>query len=502
MPKLLFFIFFYVKTALEKAKKHVILSFCNFSSLPPSFFPPSSWLINDSTVWGELESARQIWQRVLGELQIQVSKANYATWLKNSQGVSCQQDAFVVWVPTTFVAEWLTKRLHSLIRKTLAEIIGRDIEVEFTVHDQDEIQGDSVRANQTDGGTSTRVKTARFNPKYTFDSFIVGDCNRLAYAAALEIAENPAHAYNPFVIFGGTGQGKTHLLHAIGHKATRNGLRATYISADRFTNEFVLAVKQRRVEEFRNQFNSIQILLFDDIHFIASRKQTQQCFFHIFNELYNSNCQIAVTGDCSPEDMTLLSNKLKSRLECGLITSIEPPEFETRLSILQAKAKETKTSISNEVLQLLTERITGNVRQLEGALIYLTAQAKLTGQELTPQTVDRLLTGITSKQGRKMVIEAVADYFDLSIEELVGRRRDRKTALARRTAIYLMRGERDCSFAAIGKELGNRSHIAIAYAHKKMVNEMEANPKLKEQTMEIRKILDLGATRKAERLLT
>lgn len=448
-----------------------------------------------------MESAREIWQSVLGELQIQVSKANYATWLKNSQGVSCQKDAFVVWVPSAFVAEWLTRRLHSLIRKTLAEIIGRDIDIQFTVHNQDQLQGDSAHANQTDGGTSTKAKAARFNPKYTFDSFIVGNCNRLAYAAALEIAENPAHTYNPFFIYGSTGQGKTHLLHAIGHKATSSGLQATYISADRFTNEFVLAVKQKRVEEFRNQFNSIQILLFDDIHFIANRKQTQQCFFHIFNELYNSNCQIAVTSDYSPEDMTLLSNRLKSRLECGLITSIEPPDFETRLSILRAKSEETKTSISNEVLQLLTDRIKGNVRQLEGALIYLTAQAKLTGEELTLQTIDRLLTGITSKQGRKMVIQAVADYFNLSIEELVGRRRDRKTALARRTAIYLMRGERNCSFAAIGKELGNRSHIAIAYGHKKMVNEIDANPKLKEQIMEIRRSLDLEETQKAERSL-
>jgi len=407
----------------------------------------------------------------------------------------------VVWVPSAFVAEWLTRRLHSLIRKTLAEIIGRDIDIQFTVHNQDQLQGDSAHANQTDGGTSTKAKAARFNPKYTFDSFIVGNCNRLAYAAALEIAENPAHTYNPFFIYGSTGQGKTHLLHAIGHKATSSGLQATYISADRFTNEFVLAVKQKRVEEFRNQFNSIQILLFDDIHFIANRKQTQQCFFHIFNELYNSNCQIAVTSDYSPEDMTLLSNRLKSRLECGLITSIEPPDFETRLSILRAKSEETKTSISNEVLQLLTDRIKGNVRQLEGALIYLTAQAKLTGEELTLQTIDRLLTGITSKQGRKMVIQAVADYFNLSIEELVGRRRDRKTALARRTAIYLMRGERNCSFAAIGKELGNRSHIAIAYGHKKMVNEIDANPKLKEQIMEIRRSLDLEETQKAERSL-
>jgi chromosomal replication initiator protein len=437
-----------------------------------------------------LEPAREIWQRVLGELQIQVSKANYTTWLKTSQGISCQEDTFVVGVPSAFVAEWLTKRLHSLIRKTLAGIIGRDIDVKFTVHNQDQLHGHLLYANQTDGGISTKAKIDRFNPKYTFDSFIVGDCNRLAYAAALEIAENPGRVYNPFLVYGSTGQGKTHLLHAIGHKATSNGLQATYISADRFTNEFVLAIKQRQVEEFRNQFKSIHILLFDDIQFIANKKQTQQCFFHVFNELYNNNCQIGITSDCVPQDMTLLSNKLKSRLACGLITSIEPPDFDTRLSILRVKAKGLMTSISEEVLQLLTERIEGNVRQLEGALIYLTAQAKMTGEELTPQRTNRLLTSITSKQDRKVIVQAVADYFNLSTEDLIGKKRDRKTALARRAATYLMREERNYSFAEIGRELGDRTHVAIAHGYKKMANEMDVNKELKARIMEIKRSLD------------
>jgi chromosomal replication initiator protein len=438
-----------------------------------------------------LEPAREIWQRVLGELQIQVSKANYTTWLKSSQGISCQEYAFVVGVPSAFVAEWLTKRLHSLIRKTLAGIIGRDIDVKFTVHNQDQLHGHLLYANQTDGGISTKAKIDRFNPKYTFDSFIVGDCNRLAYAAALEIAENPGRVYNPFLIYGSTGQGKTHLLHAIGHKATSNGLQATYISADRFTNEFVLAIKQRQVEEFRNQFKSIHTLLFDDIQFIANKKQTQQCFFHVFNELYNNDCQIAITSDCAPQDMTLLSNKLKSRLACGLITSIEPPDFDTRLSILRVKAKGLMTSISEEVLQLLTERIEGNVRQLEGALIYLTAQAQMTGEELTPQRINRLLTSITSKQDRKVILQAVADYFNLSTEDLIGKKRDRKTALARRAATYLMREERNCSFAEIGRELGDRTHVAIAHGYKKMANEIDVNKELKARMMQIKRSLDL-----------
>lgn len=433
-----------------------------------------------------MESVKEIWERALGELQIQVSKANYVTWLKSSQGISCQENTFVVGVPNAFVAEWLSKRLHSLIRKTLAEIIGRDVDVQFTVHNQAQIQGDLLHANQTDGGTSTKVKIGRFNPKYTFDNFVVGDCNRLAYAAALEVAENPGRTYNPLFIYSSIGQGKTHLLHAIGHRAISNGLQASYTSAERFTNEFVLAIKQRQVEEFRNKFKSIHILLFDDVQFIANKKQTQQCFFHIFNELYNNNGQIVITADCPPQDIALLSNKLKSRLKCGLTTSIEPPNFETRLSILRAKAEEMLTPISEEVLQLLAERIRENVRQLEGAVIYLTAQAKLTGRELIPQIVNRLLTSTSSKQGIKAIMQTVLDYFNLSIEELMGKKRDRKTALARHIAMYLMREEGNYSFSEIGKELSNRNHATIIHGWEKIAKEISVNRKLRQQVLEIK----------------
>jgi len=433
-----------------------------------------------------LQPARETWQKVLGELQIQVSKANYTTWLKNSQGISCQEDTFVVGVPSAFVAEWLTKRLYSLIRKTLAEITGRDIDVEFTVDSQDRTQAHSLQVGWTDGGVSSKAKIDTFNPKYTFDNFIVGSCNRLAYAAALEIAENPGWAYNPFFIYGSTGQGKTHLLHAIGHKATSNRLQATYIGAERFTSEFVLAIKQRQADEFRNQFKSIHILLFDDIHFIADKKQTQQCFFHIFNDLYNSNRQIVITSDYSPEQMTLLSDKLKSRLESGLITSIEPPDFDTRLSILRAKASETMPSISDTILNLLSERIEGNVRQLEGALIYFAAQAKLTGEELTPQTINRLLTGITSKQSRKAIAQAVVNYFRLPIEDLTGKKRDRRTARARQIAMYLMRQDGNYSFCEIGKELGHRNHATVIHGCQKIANEISVNCELAQQISEIK----------------
>ncbi len=445
-----------------------------------------------------MESVKEIWERVLGELQLQVSKANYTTWLKNSCGISLQENIFVIGAPNAFVAEWLTKRLYSLIKKTLTQIIGRDIDVQFIVHNKEQVQSGSLAyANQTDGGTSTRVKIDRFNPRYNFNNFIIGDCNRLAYAATVEATENPGHTYNPLFIYSSTGQGKTHLLHAIGHRAVNNGLQVAYITAEQFTTEFVLAIKQKQIEDFRDKFRPARIFLFDDMQFISDKKQTLQCFFQIFNELHNNNCQIVITADHHPKDMALLSDKLKSHLEWGLIVSIQPPDFETRLSILHAKAEEMMILISDEVLRLLAERIWENIRQLEGALIYLSAKAKLSGMELTPQTVNRLLTSTANKQDERLITQKVADYFNLSIEELSGKRRDRKTALARQIAMYLMREEGNCSFAEIGKMLGNRNHATIIHGYKKITTEMTINSKLRRQISDITERIDLNkASRK------
>ncbi len=436
-------------------------------------------------------ATQDIWERALGELQIQVSKANYTTWLSNTQGLSHQDNIFVVSVPNIFVAEWLSKRLYSLVRNTLANIIGKNIDVQFVVHNQDQLQAPSLAyANQTDGGTSSKVRRGKFNPRYTFDNFVVGDCNRLAYAAAVEVAENPGHTYNPLFIHGTTGQGKTHLLHAIGHTAISNGLRVACTSAEQFTTEFVLGVRQKQVEDFRGKFRNIHILLFDDIQFLANKKQTLQCFFHTFNELYSNTYQIVITSDQPPKDMTMLSNKLRSRLEWGLVVPVQPPDFETRLSILRAKAEAMLTPELEKVLQIIAEKMHGNVRQMEGALAYLTAQAKLSGVEITPQIVNRLLTGTTGNHDTKLIIHTVANYFDLPTEELPGRKRDRNIVLARQIAMYLMREENNYSFAQIGKELGNRNHATAIHGYEKIASEININHKLHDQIAEIKETIN------------
>ena len=432
-----------------------------------------------------MEPPKEIWQSALGKLQIQVSKANYATWLSNSQGLSCQDSTFVVSVPNIFIAEWLSKRLYPLIRKTLVDIMGRDVDIQFVVQNSEQVTA-SLAFKQTDGGTSTKAKQYRFNPRYTFDNFVVSDSNRLPYAAALEVAENPGSPCNPLFIHSSTGQGKTHLLHAIGHLTTNNGAQAAYITAEQFANEFVSAVRENQIDKFRSKFRNIRIFLFDDVHFLLEKKQTLQCFFHIFNELYSNNHQIVITADCAPRDLHPLSSKLKSRLEGGLVVDIQPPDFETRLNILRAKAGTTTTSDLEAVLQVVAKKVCDNVRQLEGALVYLTAQAKLSGTRVTPETINKLLTSTYHKQDIKLLLRTVADHYNLSIEELISKRRDRKTTLARGVAIYLMREGYNCSLTEIGKELGGRNHATILHGYEKLAGELCTNPNLANQISEIK----------------
>jgi chromosomal replication initiator protein len=437
-----------------------------------------------------LESAREIWQSVLGKLQIQVSKANYTTWLGDSQGLGCHDNVFVVGVPNIFVAEWLSKRLYPLVRKTLVDITGRDIDVRFEVCNREQPPTSPLFA-QTDGGTSSKATRYRFNPRYTFDNFVVSDSNRLAYAAAVEVAENPGASYNPLLIHSATGQGKTHLLHAIGHLTTNNGLQAAYATAEQFANDFVLALREKQVDKFRSRFRNIHVFLFDDVHFLLDKRQTLQCFFHTFNELDSNNRQIVVTGDCAPQNMHPVSSKLKSRLEGGLVVDLRPPDFETRLSILRAKADELMCSELEGVLSIVAEKVCENVRQLEGALVYLTAQAKLSGAEITPQTVNKLLTGMTTKQDIKQLLGTVSNYFGIPPEELTNKRRDKKTVLARHVAIYLLREGYGCSLSEIGKELGNRNHATILHGYDKVASALSTNPHLSDQIVEIRERLNL-----------
>lgn len=434
-----------------------------------------------------MESAHIIWQKALGELQTQVSRANYNTWLRNSQGISFEDGVFVVGTPSAFVAEWLTKRLQSLVKKTLANVTGTETQVEFRVHDGARPQGRTKPASAfADGGAVAPASSAEQNgARCTFDDFVVGPCNRLAYATALEIAENPMSTFNPLYLYGGTGQGKTHLLQAIWHSAQRCSREVLYTTAERFTDDFVMAVKQKRVEDFHARFKSLSLLLFDDIQFLASKRQTQQCFYHIFDELHQRNCQIAVAGDHHPRDILLLSEKLRSRLESGMVACLQPPDIDSRMTFLQAKAAESDICLPPDALRLLAEEVRGNMRQLEGAIVYLSAQARISGEPVTAHSVHRLLTSLSTSGDAKAIIHAVADTFDIPVEDLIGKKRDRRTALARHTAMYLLRKHTTSSFAEIGRELGNRNHATVLHGCNRIEQELAQNPRLDRQLSRI-----------------
>jgi len=438
----------------------------------------------------EPQSAQEIWEAALGELQVQVNKSNYRTWLQKTVGLFYQNGQFVVSVPNTFIAEYLDQNQRSLIEKTLISIINRDIKVVFQVANRQQNSAGSYSA-QEEIPPVARTSTPRFNSKYTFDSFIIGNGNRLAYAAALGVAEKPGGSYNPLFIYGGVGLGKTHLLHAIGHVALANRLHVLYVSAEQFTNEFVLAIRHKTTEEFHNKYRSVDILLIDDIPFISGKKQKEYSFFHTF-ELHNANRQIAITSDCPPKAMPLLEKRLLSRFEWGLIADIQPPDMETRLAILQAKAERLRVQIPLDVLTFIAQRVQQNVRELEGSLNRVIAYTRLTGASPTPELAAQALEDIARKASKEVtatpdqIIEAVADSFQLKPAELRSRKRDKKTAIARQVTMYLLRQQTDSSLAQIGKDLGDRDHSTVIHACEKVASELESNPYL---TRKVRAIL-------------
>jgi len=435
--------------------------------------------------------ARQVWEAALGELQVQVSKPNYRTWFEKSLGLSYQGSQFVVGVPNTFVAEYLDRNQRSLIEKTLIGITGRDVNVVFHVdtNHQNSLNGGDVR------GKTSLASTLRLNSKYTFDSFIVGDCNRFAHNAALEVAQNPGHSYNPLFICGGVGLGKTHLLHAIAHLALENNIKVLYVSAEQFTNEFIIAVRDRKTEEFRNKYRTVNLLLIDDIHFISGKEQTQESFFHTFNELHNANRQIVITGDCPPKSIPVLEERLRSRFEWGLIAGIQPPDFETRLAILGAKAEQRGINITPDVLELIAHRVQHNIRELEGYLNRVIAYAKLVRTLPTLELATQALEDIASKNSESasitsyLVIEVVANSFQLSPLDLKSRKRDKETALARRVAMYLIRQETNCSLVQIGKDLGDRDPSFVSHACEKIASDINASPYLRRKVLDTQQIM-------------
>jgi chromosomal replication initiator protein len=440
-------------------------------------------------------SAQQLWEAALGELQLQVNKSNYHTWLKGTTGLNSQDGEFIIGVPNTFVAEYLDRNQRSLIEKVLTDLTHQEMQVLFQIHNSP--TKTAVRPdNRIKPVSPHQARLPLFNPKYTFDSFIVGNGNQLAYAAAMGIAENPGHSYNPLFIHAGHGLGKTHLLQSIGNLAQANDMKVIYVSAEQYTNELMTALREKKMEEFRGKYRSADMLLVDDVQFFSGKEQTGESFFHTFNELHNSSRQIAITSDQRPKDLPFFPERLRSRLEWGLVTDIQPPDFKTRLSILQNKASEKGVDVSVDVLEVIALQVQQNIRALEGALNRVIAYAKMIKTGLTPELVNQALRDVAANEEKKqvtplLIIEAVVNTFQLTPTDLKSRKKDEATVLARQVAMYLMRQETDCSLDEVGKQLGGRSPATVSYAYQKIATSLNDCPSLQRKVYDIQQRINL-----------
>ncbi len=431
----------------------------------------------------EPKSPQQIWETALGELQVEVNKSNFRTWLGDTIGLNDDGGDFSIGVPNTFVAEFLERNLRSLIERVLAKLTKREVTARFNV------------VGRETAPVTTKAPLPLFNPRYTFDSFVVGDSNRFAHAAAVKVAEEPGGQYNPLFIHGPAGLGKTHLLHAIGHKAVADGLEVTCVSAEQFTNEMVAAIRNGQTEAFREKYRRTDMMLVDDVQFFSDKEHTKENFFHTFNALHSANHQIALTSDSPPGAIPRLPERMRSRFEWGLVADVQLPDFETRLNILRAKAEREQTSIGNDVLEFIALQIKENIRQLEGSLNRVVAYSKLVKEMLTPETAARALQDLgrykpePTRPTPALIAEAVAASFQVSLSDLKSRKRDEATVLARHVSMYLMRQETDSSLVQIGRQLGDRSPATISYACDKIADNINNNPHLRRQVFNLQQTL-------------
>ncbi len=388
----------------------------------------------------------QVWQATLGELQLQLTKSTYDTWLRDTSLISHEDGTFVVGVENAYAKDWLENRLLSTVKRTLTGITGRAAEGRCVVWLPEAPDRETAAPLVGAPAAPARVDApaSRLNPKYDFSSFVVGPSNRLAHAATLATAENPAHAYNPLFLYGGVGLGKTHLLHAVGNACAERGLVVLYVSAEEFTNDLINSIRARNTELFRDKYRTIDVLLIDDIQFIAGKEATQEEFFHTFNTLHGQNKQIVISSDRSPKALVTLEERLRSRFEWGLTADIQPPDFETRTAILRAKAEVMRQPVPPEVIELIARRVQSNIRELEGALNRVCAYADILGQPLNLETAAGAIADLLPRRHSLTsdhIVGAVASYYAISVDDLLGRDRTREVTLPRQMAMYLVREE-------------------------------------------------------------
>ena len=479
--------------------------------------------------------AKQVWRAALGELQVSLSPANFETWLKDTALVAVDDTRFRVAVPNGFAQDWLETRYRSLISQTLARVVGYSVNLEFEVREvaaservdtaeltapiaaADGVEAPVMPAASSRPATASRAASAHpsvavrvepgrvggpegsavsINSRYTFRNFIVGSANRLAHAASLSVAERPGHAYNPLFLYGGVGLGKTHLMHAIGNAVVARfpRKRVVYATSEKFTNEFITSIQQGRVDDFRARYRRIDLLLIDDIQFIADKERTQEEFFHTFNAIHDEGKQIVLSSDRPPKQIVTLEERLRSRFEWGLIADLTPPDLETRIAILRAKAEENGVPIGSEALEFIARKVVSNIRELEGALNRIVAYANMQGMPISSELAQAVLSNVLYNPRKRAVTPeriaiAVSEYYGVEMDALRGQKRDRAIVTPRQIAMYLMRAETDVSLLRIGAELGGRDHSTVLHACDKIDREMQENEDMRRDLAAVRELI-------------
>jgi chromosomal replication initiator protein len=432
-----------------------------------------------------------LWQKALDVLKTELTEISFNTWIKTIEPISMNPKVINLGVPADFNKGILESRYLVLIENAIKQVSFKDYIIRFVIPSQENVDDFNDEVFETEG-----QKDSFLNPKYTFDTFVIGNGNRFAHAASLAVAEAPAKAYNPLFIYGGVGLGKTHLMHAIGHYTTIQNpqSKVLYVSSEKFTNELINAIKDDRNENFRSKYRNIDVLLIDDIQFIAGKERTQEEFFHTFNALYEANKQIILSSDKPPKDINTLEERLRSRFEWGLIADIQPPDLETRIAILRKKAQLENLNVPNEIMVFIADKIASNIRELEGAMNRIIAYSQLTDStgSITLELANDALKDILSVRKTKMInIKSIQDmvtrYFDLKPDDLISKKRTRELSYPRQIAMYLCRELTDLSLPRVGEDFGGRDHTTVMHACEKIAEEINSNPETRKIINELKK---------------
>ncbi|GAB4428451.1 MAG: chromosomal replication initiator protein DnaA [Chloroflexi bacterium OHK40] len=457
----------------------------------------------------------QIWQAALGTMQMQTSRQEFDTWLRGTSLLALDAGLATVGTISPFHKEGLENRYLTPVRRSLGDVVGYPVQVRVVIAgasgplsrmelggsapivahtDDDGYFGGAERAVQLD--LSSAMRTGMLNPKYTFSRFIVGSSNRLAHAACLAVADNPGQAYNPLFLYGGVGLGKTHLLHAIGNYVLDRDpeINVLYVSSEKFTNDLINAIRRQQTEEFRIRYRNIDVLLIDDIQFIAGKESTQEEFFHTFNALHSAAKHIVISSDKPPKAILTLEERLRSRFEWGLIADVQPPDLETRTAILRAKGDQMNVYVPDEVIDFLAHKVQSNIRELEGSLNRVAAYAELHGLPISVETATTAVADLLGNTRRKritaeMIIQAVSEHYGIDLAALKGRGRSRNIVVPRQVAMYLLREETASSLVDIGNMLGGRDHTTVMYGCEKIAEEINADSRLRNEVLSIREKL-------------